>query len=171
MQQQASASVIIIISAAFINVCISVSLSVCISQLHIFAPADFYVKDCVSECPRCVLLVFIGPIVWPQNQHPPPPLQIIITIITQCRDSNPAPCDDCPRPIRGQHRGHVTSTDQSEAEEQPVKLSPPIITGEGRTSKGWKMINCCRSENRNKGQHCHKQFSARESHWARWKDE
>ena len=64
MQQQASASVIIIISAAFINVCISVSLSVCISQLHIFAPADFYVKSCVSECPRCVwLLVFIGPIV------------------------------------------------------------------------------------------------------------
>ena len=46
----------------------------CISQLHIFAPADFYVKSCVSECPRCVwLLVFIGPIVWPQNQHPPPP--------------------------------------------------------------------------------------------------
>ena len=52
----------------------------CLCQCHLYFSTPYfcsgwlYVKSCVSECPRCVwLLVFIGPIVWPQNQHPPPP--------------------------------------------------------------------------------------------------
>ena len=125
-------------------------------------PVDFMSKYLCASVPGVWLLVFIGPL-YDHKTNIPPPHPNDHRNNNQCRVSNPAPCDNCRQPIRGQHRCHVTSTGQSEAGWQPVKLSPPIIAGEGRTSKGWKMINCCLSENRNKG-HCHKQFSARESH-------
>ena len=111
----------------------------------------------------CLVVSIYRPIVWPQNQHPPL-LQMIIAIITS---------------VASQTRLLVTTVlSQSEAS---ICVTWPALTNQRPGSSPW---NCHLQLSRVRGElqrvgrwlivvsvktgikgQCHKQFSARESHW------